>query len=76
VRLLAGRPLIDYTARAVLESGVLDRTILSTDSPEIADIGRGAGLEVPFVRPASPAQDDTPMLPILQHAIEALASEG
>jgi CMP-N,N'-diacetyllegionaminic acid synthase len=76
LRVLAGRSLIEYAAQAARESGVLDRTILSTDSTEIAEAGRRAGLEVPFLRPASLAQDDTPMLPVLRHAIDALASEG
>jgi CMP-N,N'-diacetyllegionaminic acid synthase len=76
IRPLAGRPLLDYTARAAAESGVLDRVVLSTDSTEIADAGRAAGLEVPFMRPAALAQDDTPMLPVIQHAADALAAEG
>ena len=76
IRLLAGRPLLDYTARAARESGVLDRIVLSTDSEEIADAGRRAGLDVPFMRPASLAQDDTPMLPVVQHAIAALGHAG
>jgi CMP-N,N'-diacetyllegionaminic acid synthase len=76
IRRLAGRPLLEYTARAAQASGVIDRTILSTDSPEIADVGRRLGLEVPFLRPADLAQDDTPMLPVVQHAIAALADQG
>lgn len=76
VRELAGRPLLDYTARAARESGVIDRLVLSTDSPEIADVGRRAGLEVPFLRPVRLAADDTPMLPVVQHAIDALAADG
>ena len=76
VRLLAGRPLLTYTADAACQSGVIDRLVLSTDSPEIADIGRRAGVEVPFMRPAALAADDTPMLPVVQHAIEALAQTG
>jgi CMP-N,N'-diacetyllegionaminic acid synthase len=76
VRPLAGRTLLEYTARAARESGVLDRVILSTDSPEIADAGRRAGLEVPFMRPAALAGDDTPMLPVVQHALESLARGG
>ncbi|HXD19212.1 MAG TPA: acylneuraminate cytidylyltransferase family protein [Vicinamibacterales bacterium] len=76
VRLLGGRPLLDYTARAARESGVIDRTILSTDSAEIADVGRASGLEVPFLRPASLAGDDTPMLPVLRHAVAALDADG
>lgn len=76
VRLLAGRPLIDYTAQAARESGVLDRVVLSTDSTEIAEVGRRCGLDVPFLRPASLAADDTPMLPVIRHAMETLAAGG
>lgn len=76
VRSLAGRTLIDYAAAAARESGVLDRVILSTDSEEIAAVGRRAGLEVPFLRPAAIACDETPMLPVVQHAIEALSASG
>lgn len=74
--MLAGRPLIDYTARAARESGVLDRIILSTDSNEIAEAGRRSGLEVPFMRPASLAEDDTPMLPVVRHAVDTLSAGG
>ncbi|HEY3093399.1 MAG TPA: acylneuraminate cytidylyltransferase family protein [Vicinamibacterales bacterium] len=76
VRPLAGHTLLEYTARAARESGVLDRVILSTDSPEIADAGRRAGLEVPFMRPAALAGDDTPMLPVIQHALAETARSG
>jgi CMP-N-acetylneuraminic acid synthetase len=76
VRLLAGHTLLEYTARAARESGVLDRVVLSTDSPEIADAGRRAGFEVPFIRPAALADDDTPMLPVIQHALAEAARSG
>jgi CMP-N-acetylneuraminic acid synthetase len=76
VRLLAGHTLLEYTTRAACDSGVLDRLILSTDSPDIADAGRRAGLEVPFLRPASLADDDTPMLPVIQHALAEIARDG
>lgn len=76
VRPLAGRPLLDYTAAAARESGVVDRLVLSTDSDEIAQVGRTCGLEVPFLRPPSLAADDTPMLPVIRHAVDALAQCG
>jgi CMP-N-acetylneuraminic acid synthetase len=76
LRLLAGRTLLDYTATAASQSGVIDRVVLSTDSDEIADVGRRAGMEVPFMRPASLAQDDTPMLPVIQHVITTLTESG
>ena len=76
VRPLAGHTLLEYTARAARESGVLDRVILSTDSPEIADAARRAGLEVPFMRPAALAADDTPMVPVIQHALAEITRSG
>jgi len=76
VRALAGRSLLDYTARAARDSGVIDRLVLSTDSEEIAGAGRRAGLDVPFLRPASLAADETPMLPVITHALDTLAADG
>jgi len=76
ISLLAGRPLLDYTVRAAHESGVIDRLILSTDSEEIADIGRTCGLEVPFLRPADLAADDSPMLSVVEHALKTLERSG
>jgi len=47
----------------------LTRVILSTEDEEIAEIGRSCGVEVPFLRPAELAQDSTPTLPVLLHAL-------
>jgi CMP-N,N'-diacetyllegionaminic acid synthase len=76
LRPLAGRTLLDYVGMAARESGAIDRLVLSTDSEAIAAAGRAAGLEVPFLRPRSLAQDDTPMLPVVVHALDALKQEG
>ena len=76
VRPLAGRTLLDYVARAARESGVVDRLVLSTDDPRIVEAGARAGLQVPFMRPAHLAADDTPMLPVIEHAVAALEDEG
>jgi len=76
VKPLAGHSLLEYTARAARDSGVIDRIVLSTDSPEIADAGRRAGMEAPFMRPASLAADDTPMLPVIQHALAEIVRSG
>jgi CMP-N,N'-diacetyllegionaminic acid synthase len=68
---LHGRPMIDYTIEAALAAGDLfHRVIVSTDDEEIADISRRAGAEVPFLRPPQLARDDTPTLPVLQHAVD------
>jgi N-acylneuraminate cytidylyltransferase len=76
VRPLAGQTLLHYAAQAASASGVVDRSVLSTDSERVAAEGRRAGLEVPFMRPAPLAQDDTPMLPVIEHAVNALAERG
>ena len=72
IRPLNGRTLLEYAARAASESGIVDRIVLSTDDEQIAAEGRRIGLEVPFLRPAQLAEDDTPMLPVIEHAAEAL----
>jgi CMP-N-acetylneuraminic acid synthetase len=76
LRPLAGRPLLAYTAEAARASRRLARVVLSTDDQTIAEAGRALGLDVPFMRPASLAAADTPMLPVLQHAVRELARGG
>lgn len=76
LRMLAGRPLIFYAAAAARASGVVDRLILSTDSIEIAELGRTLGIEVPFMRPAELAHDDSPMQPGLEDAVAEIEQQG
>jgi CMP-N-acetylneuraminic acid synthetase len=73
--LLGGKPLLAYTADAALAAKRLTRVVLSTDSERIADVGRRCGLEVPFLRPAELARDETPSLPVLQHAVAFLEAQ-
>lgn len=70
---LAGMPLIAYTIEAARASGVFDRLITSTDDEAIAECARQYGCEVPFMRPPALARDETPHLPVLQHAVSWLA---
>lgn len=74
--LCAGRSLLDWTAEAARMSEVLDRVLVSTDDDEIAEAGRGMGLEAPFLRPADLANDAAPMLPVMRHALAHLRGEG
>ena len=76
IRPLVGHTLLHYAAQAAVASGVIDRIGLSTDSEAIAAEGRRAGLDVPFIRPAALARDETPMLPVIEHAVEALSVSG
>ena len=68
LKLLAGKPLLAYTIDTARRSGALDRVILSTEDEAIATAGRDLGCDVPFIRPMDLAQDDTPHLPVIQHA--------
>lgn len=75
-RMLNGKPLIYYAAQAAFESGLVNRLILTTDSVEIAEVGKTLGIEVPFIRPAELAQDDTPMFPVIDHVVQFVEHEG
>lgn len=76
VRLLAGRPLLQYTVETARASRALSRIVLTTEDEEIANEGRRLGAEVPFMRPPSLAADTTPMLPVVQHAVRFLEAQG
>lgn len=76
VRPLHGKPLVAYAAETALAARHVTRAVLSTDDEEIASVGRSCGLDVPFMRPASLAGDDTPMLPVVQHAVGELERQG
>jgi len=72
VRPFAGHPLVAYSIAAGLQAASVDRVVVSTDDEEIADVARQYGAEVPFLRPADLAQDDTPDLPVFRHVLEEL----
>jgi CMP-N,N'-diacetyllegionaminic acid synthase len=76
IKLLCGKPLIAYTIEAALKSKRLTRTILSTEDAEIAEVGKALGVDVPFLRPRELAEDATPTLPVVLHALDALKAMG
>lgn len=75
IRKLAGKPLLAYTIEIANNVSIFERVILSTDSKDIADVGKNFGVEVPFIRPDDLSKDETPMLPVLQHAVSSLYSK-
>lgn len=76
IRIMNGKPLLAFTAETALRARSLDRVVLSTEDEEIAEVGRSCGLDVPFTRPLELAQDSTPTLPVIRHALLALQEEG
>ena len=72
IKPLAGKPLIAWTIEAARQAHGIDRLIVSTEDEEIAEVARQYGAEVPFMRPASLAADDTPGIAPVLHAMAQL----
>ena len=75
IRDLGGKPLIAWSIEHALAVRRLERVIVSTDSPEIADVARAFGADVPFMRPQHLAQDDSPEWLAWRHALEYLRDQ-
>jgi len=73
IRMLSGKPLIAWSIEHVLAVKRIERVIVSTDSKEVADVAREYGAEVPFIRPAELARDDTPEWLAWRHALNYLS---
>jgi CMP-N,N'-diacetyllegionaminic acid synthase len=69
---LGGKSLVGLTIECAHSSNALDRVIVSTDNEEISNTAKICGAEVPFIRPAKLAADDTPDFPVFLHAINWL----
>jgi CMP-N,N'-diacetyllegionaminic acid synthase len=76
IKPLAGHPVIAYTISAALQSGIFSDVIVSTDSPQYAEIARYYGAEVPFLRPADIAGDQSPDIEWVEYTLNRLRQEG
>ena len=72
IRIVGGKPMLVHSIEHALASKLVTRVILSTDSEEYARIGREAGAEVPFLRPAEFAADDSLDIDVFEHALKWL----
>src|SRR3989338_9829883 len=66
---LGGKPLIAYCIEALKKSSVVERIIVSTDDEKIKKVALRYGAEVPFLRPKNLAEDTTPTIPVIEHAL-------
>ena len=73
IRAFGGHPLLAYSIAAGLNASRVNRVIVSTDDHEFAELAKEYGAEVPFLRPNVLAADETPDLPLFQHALHTLA---
>ena len=69
IRHLGGKPLIAWSIELALAVNRIERVIVSTDSEEIAAVAREYGAEVPFIRPAELARDNSPEWMAWRHAL-------
>jgi CMP-N,N'-diacetyllegionaminic acid synthase len=72
IRPLAGVPLIAHAVRCAQLLPSVERAVVTTDDREIASVAEAWGGQVPFMRPAELAADDTPMAPVVRHALETV----
>ena len=70
--MLNGNPLIKYSIDYSFKSKIVDATIVSTDSEEIAKIAINFNAEVPFIRPINLAEDDVQDYPVIRHALDTI----
>lgn len=69
IRKLAGLPLIAHSILLAKSCSEISRVLVSTDSADIASVASQYGVDVPFLRPSELAADDTPMWPVIRHAL-------
>jgi len=69
---IAGKPLINWTIEAALESKYITRTVVSTNSHKIKKIAKEAGAEVPFLRPKRLSHDEVGNEPVVNHCLDFL----
>ncbi|CUW38033.1 CMP-N-acetylneuraminic acid synthetase [Magnetospirillum sp. XM-1] len=75
IRQLAGRPVIAWSVEAAMGASLVDRVVVSTDDPAIAEAARAAGAEVPFLRPVELASDTADIYDAIFHALDNLEEE-
>lgn len=75
VRPLLGKPMIAWSIEQAFACPEISRVIVSTDHPEIADVARAHGAEVPFVRPADLSNDTAGKWGVWRHALDFVEHE-
>jgi pseudaminic acid cytidylyltransferase len=76
IKEFCGKPMIAWAITKAQESGLFDHVVISTDDEEIANIGRKWGAETPFTRPVDLADDLTPTVPVIAHAVKSCLDLG
>jgi pseudaminic acid cytidylyltransferase len=64
-----GKPIIQYSIDAALESGIFDEVMVSTDDEEIAAIGQKMGAVIPFIRSEAASNDFATTVQVLTEVL-------
>ncbi|SDT85631.1 acylneuraminate cytidylyltransferase family protein [Desulfobacula phenolica] len=72
IKLAGGKPLIAWIIEAAKKSAYIDRLVLSSDDAEIISVAREYGCEVPFVRPADFARDNSTASDVILNALDEI----
>jgi len=76
IRPFAGRPIIEYSIAAALQSRLFDDVMVSTDDPEIAQIAKGCAATVPFLRSPESSDDHAGLEDVIEEVLKAYAARG
>lgn len=76
IKPLLGKPLIVYTIEQALAHAKIDEVFVSTDDPDIAEVARRAGAQVPYLRPPELATATAPKMPVIQHLVRQIEQAG
>ena len=71
-----GKPIIEYSIQAALESGCFDEVMVSTDDEEIAEISKKAGAQVPFLRSQETANDFATTADVILEVLNNYGEQG
>ena len=72
---IAGLTLVEHAVKVALNCPLIYRTILSTDDPKIAKVGKKAGADVPFLRPRQLAGDKSRTVDAVLHLLKNIQDE-
>ncbi|WP_428629134.1 acylneuraminate cytidylyltransferase family protein [Sphingopyxis sp.] len=76
IRPLGGHPLMAYSIRAAIDSGVFASVVCATDNDEYAEIARYYGAQVPALRPAEMSGDKSPDIEWIRWILDLLDQQG
>jgi CMP-N,N'-diacetyllegionaminic acid synthase len=76
IKMLGNKSLLEYTSEIALQVAALSEVIVSTEDDAIVSVARNLGIKVPFIRPLELAQDETPTIDVVIHALKWYESQN